>query len=159
MSPQGSLSLGEIPGKGNAEGNVTQASGSDELTPVETTEPVKATPLMPTPKISKMGYNPANFAYWIGNGPWVAGYSVYYAISFYDATTGSESARSDWWGTQDGPQEAVWRFGPYPDPGGSYRASDNTTHLAKVRGATEKDDEVKSRITAPPSIRMTSFEE
>jgi hypothetical protein len=33
-----------------------------------------------------MGYNPANFAYHIGTGPWVRGYVVYYAVSFYDAT-------------------------------------------------------------------------
>ena len=26
---------------------------------------------LPTPNISRMGYNPANFAYWIGAGPWV----------------------------------------------------------------------------------------
>jgi hypothetical protein len=44
------------------------------------------------------GYNPANFAHWIGAGPWVSGYSVYYAISFYDARTQRESARSAWWG-------------------------------------------------------------
>ena len=31
-----------------------------------------------------MGNNPANFAYHIGTGPWVHGYRVYYAISFYD---------------------------------------------------------------------------
>jgi hypothetical protein len=37
---------------------------------------------MPKPDISKMGYNPANFAYWIGEEPWVPGYSVSYAISF-----------------------------------------------------------------------------
>jgi hypothetical protein len=52
---------------------------------------------MPKPDASRMGYNPANFAYWIGEEPWVPGYSVYYAISFYDAR-GVESERSDWWG-------------------------------------------------------------
>ena len=31
---------------------------------------------MAKPDISRMGYNPANFAYWIGEEPWVAGYSV-----------------------------------------------------------------------------------
>jgi len=31
---------------------------------------------MPKPYVSKMGYNPANFAYWIGEEPWVPGYSV-----------------------------------------------------------------------------------
>ena len=48
---------------------------------------------MPKPYVSKMGYNPANFAYWIGEEPWVPGYSVYYAISFYDAR--AEVNRSD----------------------------------------------------------------
>src|SRR5205823_7464697 len=51
---------------------------------------------LPTPDISRMSYNPANFAYWIREEPWVTGYSVWYAISFYDAVTGVESARSDW---------------------------------------------------------------
>jgi hypothetical protein len=45
-----------------------------------------------------MGYNPANFAYDIGTGPWTRGYSVSYAISFVDARTGRESPRSEWWG-------------------------------------------------------------
>jgi len=44
--------------------------------------------------VTGMGYNPANFAYHIGGEPWVPGYSVFYAISFYDARTGAESERS-----------------------------------------------------------------
>ena len=55
-------------------------------------------PPLPVPRIGRMGYNPANFAYRIGTGPWVPGYAVSYAISFYDATTERESRRSRWWG-------------------------------------------------------------
>jgi len=51
---------------------------------------------LPTPRIGRMGYNPANFAHHIGTGPWTRGYVVYYAVSFYDASTGRESARSEW---------------------------------------------------------------
>ena len=29
-----------------------------------------------------MGYNPANFAYHIGTGPWTRGYAVYYCGQF-----------------------------------------------------------------------------
>lgn len=58
-----------------------------------------------------MGYNPANFAYHIGAGPWVPGYAVYYAISFYDATTGRESPRSEWWGPKTDPKRLYGGFG------------------------------------------------
>jgi hypothetical protein len=58
-----------------------------------------------------MGYNPANFAYWIGAGPWVSGYVVYYAISFYDARTQRESARSPWWGPKTDPKKLYGGFG------------------------------------------------
>jgi hypothetical protein len=68
------------------------------------------TPL-PTPDISKMGYNPANFAYWIGEEPWTTGYSVSYAISFYDAVTQAESARSAWWGPKTDPKKLYGGFG------------------------------------------------
>ena len=51
---------------------------------------------LPTPKVGRMGYNPANFAYHIGTGPWVPGYAVSYAVSFHDAATGRESERSAW---------------------------------------------------------------
>ena len=50
---------------------------------------------MPRPDVSKMGYDPANFAHWIREEPWVPEYSVYYAISFYDARAKVESQRSD----------------------------------------------------------------
>ena len=53
--------------------------------------------ILPKPRIGRMGYNPANFAYHIGTGPWVRGYRAYYAISFYDERTGRESPRSEWW--------------------------------------------------------------
>ena len=66
---------------------------------------------MPSPNVSKMGYNPANFAYWIGKGPWVAGYSVSYEISFYDARTQTESARSRWWGPKTDPKKLYGGFG------------------------------------------------
>jgi hypothetical protein len=67
--------------------------------------------VMPKPNVSRMGYNPANFAYWIGEEPWVAGYSVYYAISFYDARTGVESVRSEWWGPKSDPKKLYGGFG------------------------------------------------
>ena len=74
-------------------------------------EPAEAIPPLPTPDISKMGYNPANFAYWIGTGPWVAGYSVSYAVSFYDARTQTESGRSEWWGPKTDPKKLYGGFG------------------------------------------------
>jgi hypothetical protein len=67
--------------------------------------------VLPKPDVSKMGYNPANFAYWIGEEPWVPGYSVCYAISFYDARTGIESPRSDWWGPKSDPKKLYGGFG------------------------------------------------
>jgi hypothetical protein len=67
--------------------------------------------LLPTPDVSKMGYNPANFAHWIGTGPWIAGYSVYYAISFYDASSKKESARSAWWGPKTDPKKLYGGLG------------------------------------------------
>jgi len=66
---------------------------------------------MPKPNVAKMGYNPANFAYWIGEEPWVPGYSVYYAISFYDARANVESERSDWWGPKTDPKKLYGGFG------------------------------------------------
>jgi hypothetical protein len=66
---------------------------------------------LPTPDISKMGYNPANFAYWMGTGPWSPGYAVSYAISFYDERTRTESARSAWWGPKTDPNKRYGGFG------------------------------------------------
>ena len=66
---------------------------------------------LPTPKIGRMGFNPANFAYDIGTGRWVKGYRVYYAISFYDETTDRESARSEWWGPKTDPKQLYGGFG------------------------------------------------
>jgi hypothetical protein len=66
---------------------------------------------LPKPKISRMGYNPANFAYWIGEEPWVPGYAVYYAISFYDSVAQVESPRSDWWGPKTDPKKLYGGFG------------------------------------------------
>jgi hypothetical protein len=58
-----------------------------------------------------MGYNPANFAYHIGEAPWVPGYSVSYAISFYDARSNVESERSAWWGPKSDPKKLYGGFG------------------------------------------------
>ena len=58
-----------------------------------------------------MGYNPANFAHHIGTGPWVPGYQVSYAVSFWDAKTGRESARSEWWGPRTDPKKLYGGFG------------------------------------------------
>ena len=66
---------------------------------------------LPTPRIGRMGYNPANFAYHIGTGPWGLGYAVCYAVSFYDAATGRESTRSDWWGPKTDPKHLYGGFG------------------------------------------------
>ena len=65
----------------------------------------------PKPKIGRMGYNPANFAYHIGTGPWVRGYRVYYAVSFYDDRTRLESPLSDWWGPKTDPKQLYGGFG------------------------------------------------
>ena len=70
-----------------------------------------ALPPLPVPDVARMGYNPANFAYDIGTGPWVPGYSVCYAISFYDATTRRESPRSAWWGPKTDPKKPYGGFG------------------------------------------------
>ena len=64
-----------------------------------------------TPKIAKMGYNPANFAYRIGTGPWSAGYAVSYAVSFYDSRSGTESKKSRWWGPKSDPLKLYGGFG------------------------------------------------
>lgn len=66
---------------------------------------------LPVPSVARMGYNPANFAYHLGTDPWVSGYVVYYAISFYDATTHRESARSRWWGPKTDPKNLYGGFG------------------------------------------------
>jgi hypothetical protein len=71
---------------------------------------------MPKPKIGRMGYNPANFAWHIGTSPWMPGYAVSYAISFYDATTGRESPRSEWWGPKSDPKQLYGGFGLIPIP-------------------------------------------
>lgn len=82
----------------------TQSAGTGTVT-------VGDMPAMPTPDISRMGYNPANFAYWVGTGPWVAGYRVSYAVSFYEAGTRTESARSAWWGPKTDPKKLYGGFG------------------------------------------------
>jgi hypothetical protein len=66
---------------------------------------------MPKPSVARMGFNPANFAYWIGEEPWVPGYVVYYAISFYDERSGQESMRSKWWGPKTDPKKLYGGFG------------------------------------------------
>ncbi|HTM23630.1 MAG TPA: DNA-3-methyladenine glycosylase I [Vicinamibacterales bacterium] len=63
------------------------------------------------PDISRMGYNPANFAFRIGTGPWSRGYAVSYAVSFYDDRTRSESPRSTWWGPKTDPKKLYGGFG------------------------------------------------
>jgi ribonuclease/clavin/mitogillin len=65
---------------------------------------------LPVPDVSRMGYNPANFAHHIGTGPWTAGYQVSYGISFYDATTGRESEPA-WWGPKTDPKQLYGGFG------------------------------------------------
>jgi len=67
--------------------------------------------LFPRPKIGRMGYNPANFAYHIGTGPWVPGDTVYYSVGFYDARTDRESPRSEWWGPKTDPKQLYGGFG------------------------------------------------
>ena len=89
---------------------MNQGPGSEPSVRPDTGEAVKASD-MPRPDVSKMGYNPANFAYWIGEEPWVPGYSVYYAISFYDSVAQVESARSEWWGPRTDPKKLYGGFG------------------------------------------------
>src|SRR4051794_32568781 len=84
---------------------------SSESIRAEPREPAKDPPSLPKPDVSRMGYNPANFAYWIGEEPWVPGYSVSYAISFYDSLTQVESARSAWWGPKTDPKKLYGGFG------------------------------------------------
>jgi hypothetical protein len=66
---------------------------------------------IPQPKVGRMGYNPANFAYRIGTGPWTPGYAVYYAISFFDSRSKRQSARSAWWGPKSDPKHRYGGFG------------------------------------------------
>ena len=66
---------------------------------------------LPQPDVARMGYNPANFAHHMGTGPWAPGYAVYYAVSFVDARTGRESAKSAWWGPKTDPQRLYGGFG------------------------------------------------
>lgn len=40
-------------------------------------------PEWPVPDVSKMGYNPANFAYWIGEEPWTPGVQGVVFDQFY----------------------------------------------------------------------------
>ena len=94
----------------NAADGMSQESGFEKSASPEVREPSKA-PVMPKPNVAKMGYNPANFAFWIGEEPWVPGYSVYYAISFYDANTNVESERSGWWGPKTDPKKLYGGFG------------------------------------------------
>ena len=98
-------------GCNSREEHTTRISRSRDASNAETTQPANDKSSMPAPDVSKMGYNPANFAYWIGTGPWVSGYSVYYAISFYDEATQTESARSDWWGPRTDPKKLYGGFG------------------------------------------------
>lgn len=65
---------------------------------------------LPVPDVSRMGYNPANFAHHIGTGPWTPGYRVSYGISFYDATSGRESEPA-WWGPTTDPRQLYGGFG------------------------------------------------
>lgn len=90
---------------------------------------------MPRPDVSKMGFNPANFAYRIGEEPWVPEYSVCYAISFYDARTGVESERSDWWGPKSDPKKLYGGFGLDQNSNGLDRAGNGAPHMAQVRRA------------------------
>ena len=79
-----------------------------------------------------MGYNPANFAYHIGIGPWVRDYVVYYAVSFYDATTGRESPRSEWWGPKTDPKHLYGGFGLIRIPVDRTGPGNGSTYLAPV---------------------------
>ena len=66
---------------------------------------------MPGPDVSKMGYNPANFAYWIGEEPWVPGYFV--TMRSASMMRERRSNRSDQLvGSKDRCQEALWRVWP-----------------------------------------------
>ena len=47
---------------------------------------------LPTPRIGRMGHNPANFACHIGTGPWVRGNTVRIPVE----TTGQATSRRIW---------------------------------------------------------------
>jgi hypothetical protein len=87
-----------------------------------------------------MGYNPANFAYHIGTAPWVPGYTVYYAVSFYDARTDRESPRSEWWGPKTDLKQLYGGFGLIRVPGRFDGPSDVAPDLAPV--TTKYQDDV-----------------
>ena len=110
-------------------------------------------PPLPTPKIAKMGYNPANFAYWIGTGPWTPGSAVSHAISFYDHTSGRESARSRWWGPKADPHG---RYGGF----GLIRISVDPTGRATARRIWRKfEGQPERMIHEIPDNTTTSFQD
>jgi hypothetical protein len=130
------------------EDEMTRIGKSRDSSSDEITEPAKDAPSMPTPDISKMGYNPANFAYRIGTGPWVSGYSVYYAISFYNAITQTESARSDWWGPKTDPKKLYGGFGLIRIPVDSTGQATARRIWRKFEGQAEKMiHEISDNIT------------
>ena len=86
----------------------------------------------------RMSYNPANFAYWIGEEPWVAGYSVSYAVSFYDSLSGVESVRSAWWGPKTDPKKLYGGFGLIHIPTDLTGRATGRRIYRKFKGQTEK---------------------
>lgn len=93
---------------------------------------------LPVPDVRRMGYNPANFAYWIGEEPWVPGYSVSYAISFYDSVSGVESARSAWWGPKTDPKKLYGGFGLIHIPTDPTGRATSRRIYRKFQGQPEK---------------------
>ena len=116
---------------------MTQEPDSDSSPSSDGEQTVKPC-CMPKPDVSKMSYNPANFAYWIGEEPWVSGYSVCYAISFYDAQTGAESERSEWWGPKSDPKKLYGGFGLIRIPTDPTGRATGRRIWRKFAGRTEK---------------------
>lgn len=109
--------------------------------------------MMRKPSVARMGYNPANFAYWIGEPPWVPGYSVSYAISFYDAKTKTESPRSSWWGPKTDPKKLYGGFGLIRIP------TDPTGQATARRIYRKFEDEPERLIHELPDNTTTKYQD
>ena len=90
-------------------------------------------PPLPTPKVGRMRYNPANFAYNIGTGPWAPGYAVKLRDQLLRCRDGTGVAALEVVGTQDGPEGPLRRVRADSDPGGPDGAGDGAPDLAPIR--------------------------
>ena len=111
--------------------------------------------ILPKPRIGRMGYNPANFAYHVGTGPWTPGYRVSYAISFYDERTGRESPRSEWWGPKTDPLQLYGGFGLIRIPVDSTGQATARRIWRRFEGENERlIHEIKDNVTTKHQDRV-----